>query len=81
MTPPPTRSGKRTRTHNIRIREISEDLDDDDDDGDGSNVDEPDNEQPLSGTQRRTTKKPETEEEKRKNFLERNRQGLCLFTP
>ncbi|KAF8320751.1 hypothetical protein DL93DRAFT_1731745 [Clavulina sp. PMI_390] len=27
------------------------------------------------------SKKPETEEEKRKNFLERNRQGLCHFFP
>ena len=24
-------------------------------------------------------KRPETEEEKRKNFLERNRQGVCLL--
>jgi ATF/CREB family transcription factor len=30
----------------------------------------------TSNSGRKSSKKPETEEEKRKNFLERNRQGL-----
>jgi ATF/CREB family transcription factor len=31
----------------------------------------------MGDSKRSGNKKPETEEEKRKNFLERNRQGKC----
>jgi len=46
-------------------------------DEDEEEEDEEDDEQhPHQGTGARKQKKPETEEEKRRNFLERNRQGL-----
>lgn len=63
-----------------KSRGISEDMDEDEDDldgDDGSNGDDGDMEPTTTG---RRTKKPETEEEKRKNFLERNRQGtICII--
>jgi ATF/CREB family transcription factor len=81
MSPPPpsatltTRSGKRTRI-NSKSRGLSEDIDDDDDDDDdGSNLDDAEKELTPAPSNRRSTRKPETEEEKRRNFLERNRQG------
>jgi ATF/CREB family transcription factor len=82
MTPPPvtvtTRSvGKRSRLNN-KLRGISEDFEDEDDDGEGSNVEDFERELTPPPTSRRSTKKPETEEEKRRNFLERNRQGVSL---
>lgn len=58
-------------------------MDDDDDEGDEDD-DEMDDEMNGGnggggGGGRRGQKKPETEEEKRKNFLERNRQGIYFI--
>jgi ATF/CREB family transcription factor len=86
MSPPPPSAalsragGKRTRM-NLKVRGVSEDMEDDDDDDDESNMDEVEKDSPLvsqPSTNRRNTRKPETEEEKRRNFLERNRQGMPL---
>jgi ATF/CREB family transcription factor len=59
---------------------MTEDIDDDVDEEEDSvslmGEDIPDN---SASTGRRGNKKPETEEEKRKNFLERNRQGEVPF--
>ena len=80
-TPPPSAparaTGKRTRSN--AKRSVSEEFDDDDDDD--SNLDSGENEPspPASLSNRRSGKKPETEEEKRRNFLERNRQGMSIY--
>lgn len=68
--------GKRSRA-TTKIREVSEDMEDVDDDGDGSAMEDLE-EDPSPAPTNRRTKKPETEEEKRRNFLERNRQGPSL---
>lgn len=88
--PPPTlstnRGGKRTRAPSGRrkpaLRGESEDLADMDDDMDDDDMenDMDGDDGDLNPNGRRGNKKPETEEEKRRNFLERNRQGtLCLL--
>ena len=84
--PPPVPSatrGKRTRSTavNGKVRKASprsEDMfdDDDDDDDDQGDIEELQHMESVpNGGGRRGAKKPETEEEKRRNFLERNRQG------
>jgi ATF/CREB family transcription factor len=85
MSPPsrPSRGHtKRSRaTTNGRGRKPSpKDLSDDDgeDDLEDDDAGDHDDDDAHNNNTKRATKKPETEEEKRKNFLERNRQG-CLF--
>jgi ATF/CREB family transcription factor len=80
-----------TRTSNRRkSSKMDEDDEDDMDDFDLEDEDEyldgfmpppgtTANNRPTSGTNRNGAKKPETEEEKRRNFLERNRQGAAVF--
>jgi len=80
-TPPPSAPARATckRTRSNAKRSVSEEFDDDDDDD--SNLDSGENEPspPASLNNRRSGKKPETEEEKRRNFLERNRQGMSIY--
>jgi ATF/CREB family transcription factor len=75
--------GKRTRANGVRgrRRSVSEDMEgmDDDDEGDEEDGEGEDENMDVGGGVRRGPKKPETEEEKRRNFLERNRQGLFPF--
>ena len=54
----------------------NEDADDDAEDDDTADHDD----DAHSPSTKRVHKKPETEEEKRKNFLERNRQGTSSLT-
>ena len=84
LSPPPVhtqqRTSKRTRqaSSTARRRSLTEDLDpDDDDDEDDMSAGGISDSGPTNHT-RKSNKKPETEEEKRKNFLERNRQGSFL---
>jgi len=65
------------------LRGASEDVDDEDDDGDDDDMGDGDDPEMDTGNTsgRRSNKKPETEEEKRKNFLERNRQGISTRRP
>jgi ATF/CREB family transcription factor len=85
ISPPPTsamRGGKRTRPtgRGRKASPMSPDMDNDDDDDaeddDGVDFEDPDAGNIAGG--RRSNKKPETEEEKRRNFLERNRQGILV---
>ncbi|KAF8631302.1 hypothetical protein AX15_002620 [Amanita polypyramis BW_CC] len=87
--PPQSRGRRRTAVVNGRGRKASprseDNLDDDDDDDDGRDDDDEHGESGEQQTEsisssmntngRRGVKRPETEEEKRRNFLERNRQA------
>jgi ATF/CREB family transcription factor len=73
----PAKGSKRTRAGGRRKeseRGGSEGMDDDDIE-EGEDADLEDFENPPPTSARKAPKKPETEEEKRRNFLERNRQG------
>lgn len=69
---PPKAQPKRTRSNTVSSRKISEEMDSDDMDDD---MDDMMDDGMGKGEKGSRSKKPETEEEKRKNFLERNRQG------
>jgi ATF/CREB family transcription factor len=75
--PPVKGITKRTRSSNARktATPSDDDMDDMDDDMDDDMM----GDMPPSKGGR--NKKPETEEEKRKNFLERNRQGNLILAP
>ena len=83
ILPPPTstiRGGKRTRPtgRGRKASTMSPDTDDDDDpeDDDGADPDDTDAGNIAGG--KRSNKNPETEEEKRRNLLEQNRQGILV---
>jgi ATF/CREB family transcription factor len=70
--------GGRARKSSLTMSEAGMDEDEEeDDDDDGMDDEGMGSHNNHSSGGRRGNKKPETEEEKRKNFLERNRQGLC----
>ena len=72
--PPASKPKRGKRADSLMMSDDDEDLDDDESD-DGMSPTS------LNGTSAtKTPKKPETEEEKRRNFLERNRQGVFRFT-
>jgi len=54
---------------------MSDENDDGDDDPEDDDIADHDDDAHSTNSTKRANKKPETEEEKRKNFLERNRQG------
>lgn len=83
ILPPPIsamRGGKRTcpTGHRRKASTMSPDMDDDDDpeDDDGADPDDTDAGNIAGG--KRSNKNPETEEEKRRNLLEQNRQGILV---
>jgi ATF/CREB family transcription factor len=81
----PTKAGKRTRSavpprRKGSERGISEGAEDDDDNDDMDDMDIEEMDNSHLPPPRKGTKKPETEEEKRRNFLERNRQGSFLYS-
>ena len=67
-------NGRPKRGDSISVEEDEEE-EDDDEDAAGS----PSDLAPQMNGKKGGPKRPETEEEKRKNFLERNRQGMCLL--
>jgi ATF/CREB family transcription factor len=75
--PQPAKGGKRTRGGRRRGSErgMSEGMDDEEDGDDLEDAELEEMENPSPTGARKGPKKPETEEEKRRNFLERNRQG------
>lgn len=92
MSPPPSQL---SRTHPKRSRvptngrgrkpspgDMSDENDDGNHDAEDDDVGDHDDDDAhtANGTKRAINKKPETEEEKRKNFLERNRQGILLLS-
>jgi ATF/CREB family transcription factor len=68
-------TGKPKRGESISVEDDEEEEDEDDDDAAAS----PSDMAPQMNGKKGGQKRPETEEEKRKNFLERNRQGVCLL--
>ncbi|KAG5715416.1 hypothetical protein E4T56_gene6670 [Termitomyces sp. T112] len=74
--PAPTRAPPKRSRANTRRRSVSQDDDIDDIGDDDDDNDDDEENSPHDARSRRTNgKKPETEEEKRRNFLERNRQA------
>jgi ATF/CREB family transcription factor len=83
MSPPPqpsrghpkrSRAATNGRGRKSSPRDLSDEMDDGDDDPEDDDLADHDDDA-HSTNSKRVNKKPETEEEKRKNFLERNRQG------